>query len=120
VSESGLAVDELGNRYLVPGPNAVRAIGEISGTNFDPKFTLPPGEGNDARFELTWDAGKNKAGASFELDLAIRELVAAGADQFKLGPEHAVHFDALGRPRSPRIRAAARRAASTPAPSSPK
>ncbi|MEJ0087986.1 MAG: hypothetical protein WDO72_20145 [Pseudomonadota bacterium] len=96
VSESGLALDELGNRYLVPGPGAVRAIGEISGTNFDPKFTLPPGEGSDAKFELTWDAGKNKAGVSFELDLAIRELTATGADQFKLGQEHAVHFASLG------------------------
>jgi hypothetical protein len=96
VSDSGLALDELGNRYLVPGPGAVRAIGEISGTNFDPKFTLPPGEGSDAKFELSWDAGKNKAGVSFELDLAIRELAATGADQFKLGQEHAVHFDALG------------------------
>ena len=96
VSESGLALDELGNRYLVPGPNAVRAIGEISGTKFDPKFTLPPGDGSDARFELTWDAGKSKAGVSFELDLAIRELTPTGADQFKLGPEHAVHFAALG------------------------
>lgn len=96
VSESGLALDELGNRYLVPGPNAVRAIGEISGTNFDPKFTLAPGEGSDAKFELTWDAGKNKAGISFELDLAIRELTPTGADQFKLGQEHAVHFASLG------------------------
>jgi hypothetical protein len=96
VSESGLALDELGNRYLVPGPNAVRAIGEISGTNFDPKFTLPPGEGSDAKFELTWDAGKNKAGVSFELDLAIRELTPTGTDQFKLGQEHAVHFASLG------------------------
>jgi hypothetical protein len=96
VSESGLALDELGNRYLVSGPNAVRAIGEISGTNFDPKFTLPPGEGSDAKFELSWDAGKNKAGVSFELDLAIRELTPTGAEQFKLGQEHAVHFAALG------------------------
>jgi len=96
VSDSGLALDELGNRYLVPGPGAVRAIGEISGTNFEPKFTLPPGEGSDAKFELSWDAGKNKAGVSFELDLAIREMAPTGADQFKLGQEHAVHFDALG------------------------
>lgn len=96
VSESGVALDNLGNRYLVPGANAVRAIGEISGTNFDTKFTLPPGEGGDARFELTWDAGKTKAGAAYELDLAIREITPTTADQFRLGQEHALHFASLG------------------------
>jgi hypothetical protein len=98
VKDSGIAMDELGNRYLVPGANAVRAIGEISGTAFDPKFTLQPGEGSDARFELSWDAGttKAKAGAAFELDLAIREIASTGPDQFKLAQEHALHFDSLG------------------------
>lgn len=98
VKDSGVALDELGNRYLVPGANAVRAIGEIAGTAFDPKFTLQPGEGSDARFELTWDAGssKAKAGAAFELDLAIREIASTGPDQFKLAQEHALHFDSLG------------------------
>jgi hypothetical protein len=98
VSESGVALDNLGNRYLVPGANAVRAIGEVAGTNFDPKFTLQPGEGSDARFELAWEAGKAKAGATYELDLAIREITATGADQYKLGQEHALHFEALGQP----------------------
>ncbi|HEX5160664.1 MAG TPA: hypothetical protein VFV88_03020 [Steroidobacteraceae bacterium] len=96
VSESGVVLDELGNRYLVPGANAVRAIGEISGTNFDPKFTLPPGEGGDARFELTWAAGKSKAGTNFELDLAIREITPTSGDNYKLGQEHALHFASLG------------------------
>lgn len=96
VSESGVALDELGNRYTVPGANAVRAIGEISGGNFDPKFTLQPGEGADARFELSWEPGKAKAGDSFELDLAIREITATTADSFRLGQEHALHFASLG------------------------
>ncbi len=98
VSESGVALDNLGNRYLVPGANAVRAIGEISGANFDPKFTVPPGEGGDARFELAWDAGKAKAGAAYELDLAIREITPIKDEQFKLGAEHALHFTELGQP----------------------
>lgn len=96
VSESGVALDNLGNRYRVPGANAVRAIGEIAGSNFDPKFTLQPGEGSDARFELTWEPGKAKAGVSYELDLAIREITPATADQFRLGQEHALHFAELG------------------------
>jgi hypothetical protein len=98
VSESGVALDELGNRYEVPGVGAVRAIGEISGTNFDPKFTLPPGEGSDARFELSWEPGKAKAGSIYELDLAIREITPTTGDQFKLGTEHALHFASLGQP----------------------
>ena len=96
VSESGVALDDLGNRYTVPGANAVRAIGQISGGNFDPKFTLQPGEGADARFELSWDPGKSKAGDSYELDLAIREITATTADNFRLGQEHALHFASLG------------------------
>ncbi|HET9862833.1 MAG TPA: hypothetical protein VFP37_05280 [Steroidobacteraceae bacterium] len=96
VSASGVALDELGNRYEVPGANGVRAIGEINGQNFDPKFTLAPGEGADARFELSWEPGKAKAGSSYELDLAIREITPSGAEQFKLGAEHALHFASLG------------------------
>ena len=110
-------MDNLGNRYRVPGANAVRAIGEIAGTNFDPKFTLAPGEGSDARFELSWDAGKAKAGATYELDLAIREITATGTDQFKLGQEHALHFDALGQPAAAAV-AGAKPAAPAP-PSDP-
>ncbi len=107
VSESGVALDNLGNRYLVPGANAVRAIGEISGTNFDPKFTLQPGEGSDARFELSWEPGKAKAGSAYELDLAIREITATSADQFRLGQEHALHFASLGQAAAPVSAAAA-------------
>ncbi len=96
VTQSGVALDDLGNRYLVSGPNAVRAIGEISATIQDAKFTLPPASAGDARFELAWEPGKSKAGRQFELDLAIRELVPSGADNFKLGAEHALHFAGLG------------------------
>lgn len=113
VSESGVALDELGNRYEVGGSGAVRAIGEVSGTSFDPKFTLPPGEGSDARFELTWEPGKAKTGESYELDLAIREITPASGDQFKLGAEHALHFASLGE------KAAAKPAAATAAPVDP-
>ena len=95
VRDSGLALDDLGNRYAVPGANAVRAIGEVNGATFDPKFTLQPGEGRDARFELTWEPGKEPVGASFELDLAVREITPTTADQYRLGQEHSVHFASL-------------------------
>lgn len=101
VRESGVALDELGNRYIVPSANGVRAIGEIAGTAIDPKFTLQPGEASDARFELTWEPGKTAAGKLFELDLAVREIATAAGDQLKLGAEHALHFAGLGSPGSP-------------------
>jgi hypothetical protein len=98
VRESGVALDELGNRYVVPGANGVRAIGEIAGTSIDPKFVLQPGEASDARFELVWEPGKTAAGKLFELDLAVREIATAAGDQLKLGQEHALHFAGLGSP----------------------
>jgi hypothetical protein len=39
---------------------------------------------------------KEPVGASFELDLAVREITPTTADQFKLGQEHSVHFASLG------------------------
>jgi hypothetical protein len=95
VRDSGIALDDLGNRYAVAGANAVRAIGEVAGTTFDPKFVLQPGEGRDARFELTWEPGKEPVGATFELDLAVREIALVTADQYRLGQEHVVHFASL-------------------------
>jgi hypothetical protein len=118
VRESGVALDELGNRYSVPGANAVRAIGEISGTEFDPKFTLQPGEARDARFELTFEPGKAPVGANYELDLAVREITPTTADQYRLGQEHAVHFESLaqtsGKPAKPTPAAAAPAAPAAP------
>jgi hypothetical protein len=108
VRDSGLALDELGNRYVVPGASAVRSIGEIDGGNFDPKFTLQPGEASDARFELSWEPGKTIAGKTYELDLAIREITALAGDQFRLGQEHSLHFAGLGQaPSTPAAAAAA-------------
>jgi hypothetical protein len=96
VRDSGIALDELGNRYLVPSANGVRAIGEIVGTSIDPKFALQPGEASDARFELMWEPNKTAAGKAFELDLAVREIANGAGDQLKLGQEHALHFAGLG------------------------
>lgn len=95
VGDSGVAMDEQGNRYLVANAQAVRGIGLVSGSSFDPKFTLQPGEASDTRFELIWEPGKAIVGVSYELDLAIREINAVTADQFRLGSEHALHFAQL-------------------------
>ena len=91
VSDSGMLLDDAGNRYLVAGPNAVRGIGTITGKAFDPKFTLEPKDSSDARFELLWkDAGSAAAGTRYDLELAVRELTAG-----KLGAEHALYYTAI-------------------------
>jgi hypothetical protein len=119
VKDSGIALDDLGNRYAIPGANAVRAIGEVSGTSFDPKFTLQPGEGRDARFELTFEPGKEPVGASYELDLAVREITPTSADQYRLGEEHSVHFASLSQTAAKPAAPAAAAATATPAPTAP-
>lgn len=106
VHDSGIALDDLGNRYLVPSANGVRAIGEIVGTTIDAKFTLQPGEASDARFELMWEPNKAAAGKSFELDLAVREIANGAGDQLKLGQEHALHFAGLGSAGAPAVQTA--------------
>ncbi len=99
VNESGLIMDDKGNRYFVWGPGAVRGIGAVTGTTFDPKFTLEPKDGSDARFELLWkNAGNTIAGTKFDLDLAVREIVPVTAEQSKLGQEHALHYAAIDEP----------------------
>ncbi len=115
VRESGVALDELGNRYVVAPANGVRAIGEIAGTSIDPKFTLQPGEASDARFELMWEPGKTAGGKVFELDVAVREIAAAAGDQLKLGAEHALHFAGLGSSAAAPAAAVATPAAAIPA-----
>lgn len=96
VAQSGVALDELGNRYVVAGPGAVRALGEVSGAAIDRKFTLEPGESGDARLEFTWDPGKAKAGEKFDVEFAVREIAASGTDAPTLGAEHALFFAGVG------------------------
>ncbi len=97
VKGSGVALDELGNRYTVEnaGPNAVRGMGEIERNTFDPRFTLAPGERSDARFELNWYAGNQIVGVEFRLELVVREIDSVAGNQYRLGREHVLTFDAL-------------------------
>ncbi|MBP7616037.1 MAG: hypothetical protein KA756_10320 [Steroidobacteraceae bacterium] len=95
VNDSGVALDERGNRYVVANPQAVRGMGVVTGSSFDPKFVLAPGEAADTRFELIWDPGREIVGVTYELDLAVREINEVAGNQYKLGVEHAVHFSQL-------------------------
>jgi hypothetical protein len=98
VRGSGVAIDDQGNRYVVPSPQSVRAIGEITDNTFDPKFALAPGETSDARFEMAWapERAGQIHGTRFEGDVTVREIEPATANQFRAGREHALHFRALG------------------------
>ena len=93
VRDSGIAIDDQGNRFVVPQSNGVRGIGEIIGNSFESKFTLQPGEASDARLEYIWGPGNATMGTQYEMDVAIREIEATGPDQFRLGAEHALHFN---------------------------
>lgn len=112
VQQSGVVLDDQGNRYVGYGAGSVRGIGEITGSSFDPKFVLQPGESSDARFELMWRASvaNQIVGTTYEMDLTVREITPVAGNQFRLGKEHSLHFRALGQ--------SATAAAPSPAPAS--
>lgn len=95
VTGSGVVTDDKGNRY-VPGPDSVRGIGAVAGSNVDAKFTLEPGEASDARFEFTWKASKATLGTTYELDLTVQEFEALAGGQYKPGKERVLHFTNAG------------------------
>lgn len=98
VQNSGLVIDDQGNRYGIGDASAVRGIGWITGNTFDPKFTLQPGDTSDARFEFAYKpTGNDIFGTTYDVDVAIREINAVTADQFRLGQEHALHFSGMNK-----------------------
>ncbi|HEV7993739.1 MAG TPA: hypothetical protein VGP25_18070 [Gemmatimonadaceae bacterium] len=98
VNGSGVSLDDRGNRFVVYGNGAVRGIGEISQSTFDPKFTLRPGESSDARFELLFRPATRGIimGTSYDLDLTVRQIDQIAGGQFRLGREHSLHFRGFG------------------------
>jgi hypothetical protein len=96
VDGSGYALDERGNRYgLNSGGGGVRGMGVISGNNPNPQFTLAPGGGGDARFELSFNPGQAILGQTFELGLEFREINSVGQNQYQLGNDTLVHYTGL-------------------------
>jgi hypothetical protein len=95
VTGSGVVTDDKGNRY-VPGPDSVRGIGAVSGSNVDAKFTLEPGEASDARFEFTLKASKATLGTTYDLDLTVQEFEPLAGGQYKPGKERVLRFTNAG------------------------
>lgn len=95
VAGSALATDDQGNRYEM-SQGSLRGLGEVRSNNFDPKFTLRPGESADARLELSFRPGNTILGTQFALELALREIDPLPGNQFRLGREHSLQYRGLG------------------------
>ncbi|MES1260206.1 MAG: hypothetical protein ABUS49_00620, partial [Acidobacteriota bacterium] len=98
VRNSGVAVDEQGNRYVLASPQNVRGIAEITGgRDFDPKFIVQPNQTADARFEFSWKwNGRDVIGQlAWDVDLTVREVNEVAPGQYRFGQEHALQFKAL-------------------------
>src|SRR5271167_2958024 len=93
---SGTALDDRGNRYIVYGANGFRGIGQVyGGNNFDPKFNIRGGGFGDAQFELMWAPGQTAYGLTFELNLTVDEINTIEAGQHTLGGEFPLHYRGL-------------------------
>ena len=94
VRNAAVAISEAGNRYTIVQPANVRGIGEIAGGQFDPKFTLQPGQETDARFEFWWSwNGRDIIGQrAWDIDLTVREVNEIAPGQYRFGQEHALTF----------------------------
>jgi hypothetical protein len=96
VDGSGSAIDDMGNRLALNTYNGgVRGMGIVAGNNVDPKFSLPPGGGGDARFELYWMPGGKLSGVNYEMELSIREMNRVEGNQWTLGDETLLHYQGL-------------------------
>jgi hypothetical protein len=91
---SAESMDDHGNRYEL-NKNGVRGMGTVAGTTPDAKFVLQPNGNGDARFELTWNPKDQIAGATYELEMSIREMSRGDDKQWALGNEVLVHYDGL-------------------------
>jgi len=97
VRNSAVAINEAGNRYAASSPDHVRGMGEIAGAQFDPKFTLQPGQASDTRVEMTWrwDGREIIGQRSWNMDWTVREVSEVAPGQYRFGQEHALQFKAL-------------------------
>jgi hypothetical protein len=94
IRTAAVAIDERGNRYTLASSDSVRGIGEIAGREFDPKFTVQPGQTADTRFEFLWRwNGRDIIGQkAWDIEVAVREAAELAPGQYRFGAEHALQF----------------------------
>jgi len=109
VQSSPVVLDDRGNRYTLNG--AVRGMGLVSPSSYDPKFTIAPGESADAQFEFVWHPRDQLFGLRYELSLAVRELTPLGGGRHRAAGEYVVRHGGLG---APAVADAGAQAAATP------
>jgi len=96
VDQTGGAIDDMGNRYILNTfGGGVRGMGIVAGNNMDPKFTLPAGGGGDARLEFWWAPYGKLAGVNYEVEFSIREMNRVEGNQWTLGDEALIHYQGL-------------------------
>ena len=95
VDGTAAALDDQGQRYTMQNTRSgLRGLGVATRREFDPRFTLAPGEAADARVEVTAYI-KGIYGTRFDLELAVREVQALPGDQHRLGRETLLRFTGL-------------------------
>lgn len=94
IRAAGVAIDERGNRYGLMSAASVQGMGEIAGREFDPKFTVAPGQTADARFEFVWRwNGRDLLGQKvWDVAITVREAVEAAPGQYRFGAEYPLQF----------------------------
>lgn len=112
VDRSAAALDDQGHRYTMQNTRqGLRGLGLATRREFDPRFTLGPGEAGDARIEVTAFI-KGIFGTRFDLEFALREVESLPGNQHRLGRETLLRFTGLQD-------GAAAPATATPAPAGP-
>ncbi|MGE0030878.1 MAG: hypothetical protein AB7T20_07140 [Steroidobacteraceae bacterium] len=97
VGYSGVVADDQGNRYREDtSPAGLRGIGLVTDRSIDPRFTLTSGETASATISFvgSFDARVIR-GTVFNVDFAVSEITAVGANQYRTGRQHSLNWSNL-------------------------
>ena len=94
VTDSGVMVDNYGNRYIVDSRSNsnVQGIGQVSRSKADPQFVLNPGESRNAVLQYSRYIGKTAIGTVFAPDLALKQLEILPSQQIREVREYSLSF----------------------------
>lgn len=97
VGYSGVVADDQGNRYREDrSPAGLRGIGLVTDRSIDPRFTLVLGETASATISFVGSFDANVIrGTVFNVDFAVSEITAAGANQYRTGRQHSLSWSGL-------------------------